>query len=177
MACLGAVALALSACGGEAVIDLAAAGGGGSTTTTTTSSTSGTTTTSTTTGSVALEITLVAASAWADCMPAVPPDPLHLEFTRRLRNLGPQAASADLVGTRVVSSLGATEFLVSPKSTGPIPAQTTVDSTFFKEAGSGTGTNGCQYCGAGDLWLEIDAEVDGVPVPVAGPVDAMGCAF
>ena len=173
----GAAALALIACGGEAVVDQVGAGGAGGTTTTGTTTTGTTTTGTTSSGSGDLAIELVASQAGAGCMPDIPPDPLYVDFTLRLRNVGNQSASADILGARVSSSAGTTSFLVTPGSSGPIPPQATVDLPCTKIPDTAVGTSACNYCGSSDLLLTVDVEVGGVPVAVEGPLDAFGCAF
>ncbi len=173
--------VALLGCGGMAVIDgPQGSGGAGGATTSSSSSTSTSTSTSTSssTSSSGLEIILVESSAWAHCMPEVPPDPLEVDFTLWVDNSsGSQTVNAAVLGASLVGSAGTTSFLVTPPGTGSISPGTDGAFYFSKLPDSATGTSGCAWCGADGVMLYVDIEVGGTSYPVSALLDELGCDF
>lgn len=160
-------------CGGIAVIDgeagAAAGGAGGASSVTTSTSSSGV-------GGSQLDLALVQAFGFANCMPQVPPDPLDLEIVVAVTNSSNQSVGLSFVQGRLLSSKGNLVFAVDPSKLviGPNADQ---QLGLKKVNGSASGDNACALCGASDTVLVLELEVDGAPLGLEGPLNSLSCAL
>ncbi len=168
----------LVGCGGKAVVDPYGGGGTGGTPTTSSSSTSSSTSTSTSTSSSGVEITIVDSTVGAGCMPDVPPDPLYVDFVLWVDNTaaGAETVTAFVGDTWLEGSEGETTFMVTPPTTEPLEPGGFGEYFFSKLPDSAAGTDGCAWCGASEVTLHVDLQVNQQPDSLSTPV-SVGCAY
>jgi hypothetical protein len=110
-----------------------------------------------------LEVEISDATAFMNCKPIKPPDPLGVSFTLDFDNQGAAVTSADVTSARLL--MGGVEvrtFDLAPSSFGPFDAGETASEPVSKVDGSGMPATGCQniQCG-GEHDIEVVLDVDG----------------
>jgi hypothetical protein len=152
------------ACGGKAVIDESSDG-------TTTSSSSSTT--SGGGGTVTFE--MFDALVYANCQPVAPPDPLAADFTMgHTFSGGPGDHTVTVTGASLQADVGVVFFDVSPSEI-VVSSENPGIFMLYKDAGSASGTYGCDFCGAADITFELAYELEGTPGLFNYPIDSMSC--
>lgn len=153
-------------------------GEGGATTVTTTTTTATTITTTTSGGGMDFRIGIVSALGNANCQPAVPPDPMNVDFVLDVDNSQNDLALQLVVTAATIDSPeGSTAFDVVPLGTDLVAAGVQTTLPFAKVPGSAQGSSGCTYCNDPELFLTLEISAGGVPVTVEGPVDSFSCVF
>lgn len=120
---------------------------------------------------------------YVDCMPGIPPDPIHGDFTVHYENPGAVAEraviqSATLTMTKAPLTSGTWSFDVTPAGSGSVAAGASRDVTHNKVAGSGAGSagGGCTYCG-GTWTLDVTWQSGGTTVTDSLDAGTVDCVY
>lgn len=156
-----------------------ASSSGASDATTTATTGEGSTGSSTTGGGSALMLGMGDAVIFANCMPIVPPDPVHATWTLFLDNSGGVApANVAIKGVSMVFDpdgvMDAHAISVTPTQFGPIAPGEVLMAMLTKEVVPG-GLPGCSHCGE-KVRFDFEWEVDGGPIS-GSYEDTLECAF
>jgi hypothetical protein len=163
-------ALALAACGGEAVIDGEpreggggdGGGGGGN-------AVGGG-------GAGQLRVELESATVFVACSPGsgtLENVPIDLELDN---TAGGGAALLTIAGATLVSFDVFTAFQVTPQ-TVTVPAGTTQTGVFDSVPGSASGNDPCVFCMDPGTRIVLDLVIDGVPDELDRPITSISCSF